>query len=98
MQRLCVTSGGLPATPGWHSRGLVERAVFGRLERRVGRARAGAAGHVYFVAAAGQRQAAEDDEASDPCEESEDFALGSISAPMVGATGLEPATSAVTGR
>jgi hypothetical protein len=34
---------------------LVERGVLGRLERRVGGIRAGAAGHVYFVAAAGQR-------------------------------------------
>ena len=34
---------------------LVERGVLARLERRVGGVRAGAAGHVYFVAAAGQR-------------------------------------------
>ncbi|MGA2454249.1 MAG: replication-relaxation family protein [Solirubrobacteraceae bacterium] len=34
---------------------LVERGVLGRLERRVGGVRAGAAGHVYFTAAAGQR-------------------------------------------
>jgi site-specific DNA recombinase len=34
----------------------------------------------------------ENDEAPDPWEESEDFALGSISASMVGPAGLEPAT------
>lgn len=34
---------------------LVERGVLGRLERRVGGVRAGAAGHVYYAAAAGQR-------------------------------------------
>jgi hypothetical protein len=39
--------------------------------------------------------AGENDEASDAWEESEDFALGSISASMVGAAGFEPATSRV---
>ena len=34
---------------------LVARGVLGRLERRVGGVRAGAAGHVYFAASAGQR-------------------------------------------
>jgi hypothetical protein len=34
----------------------------------------------------------ENDEAPDPWEESEDFALGSISTSMVGPAGLEPAT------
>ncbi|HEY2142374.1 MAG TPA: replication-relaxation family protein [Solirubrobacteraceae bacterium] len=34
---------------------LVSRGVLGRLERRIGGVRAGAAGHVYFLAAAGQR-------------------------------------------
>ena len=34
---------------------LVARGVLGRLERRVGGVRAGAAGHVYFTASAGQR-------------------------------------------
>lgn len=34
---------------------LVTLGVLGRLERRVGGVRAGAAGHVYFTAAAGQR-------------------------------------------
>jgi hypothetical protein len=33
-----------------------------------------------------------DDEAPDTWQESEDFALGSISASMVGPAGLEPAT------
>jgi len=37
----------------------------------------------------------ENDEASDPWEESEDFALGSISTAMMGAAGFEPATSRV---
>lgn len=39
--------------------------------------------------------AAENDEVPDPLEESGDFALGSISASMVGAAGFEPATSRV---
>ena len=39
--------------------------------------------------------AAEDDEAPDPWEESEDFARGSISASMVGTGGFEPPTSRV---
>jgi hypothetical protein len=39
--------------------------------------------------------AVEDDEAPDTRQESEDFALGSISASMVGAAGFEPATSRV---
>lgn len=34
---------------------LVERGVLGRLERRIGGVRAGAAGYVYFAASAGQR-------------------------------------------
>jgi hypothetical protein len=34
---------------------LVERGVLGRLERRIGGVRAGAAGYVYFAAPAGQR-------------------------------------------
>jgi hypothetical protein len=34
---------------------LVERGVLGRLERRIGGVRAGAAGHVYYGAPAGQR-------------------------------------------
>jgi hypothetical protein len=34
---------------------LVERGVLGRLERRIGGVRAGAAGYVYFAALAGQR-------------------------------------------
>lgn len=34
---------------------LVERRVLGRLERRIGGVRAGAAGHTYCLAAAGQR-------------------------------------------
>lgn len=34
---------------------LVALGILGRLERRVGGVRAGAAGHVYFTAAAGQR-------------------------------------------
>jgi Replication-relaxation len=34
---------------------LTERGVLGRLERRIGGVRAGAAGHVYYLAAAGQR-------------------------------------------
>jgi hypothetical protein len=37
---------------------LVERGVLGRLERRVGGVRAGAAGHVYYAAPAGLRLAA----------------------------------------
>lgn len=39
-------------------RRLVERGVLGRLARRIGGVRAGAAGHVYFVTSAGQRLAA----------------------------------------
>jgi hypothetical protein len=39
--------------------------------------------------------APENDEAPDPWEESEDFALGSISTSMMGAAGFEPATSRV---
>jgi site-specific DNA recombinase len=42
--------------------------------------------------------APENDEAPDPWEESEDFALGSISTSMVGDTGLEPVTSALSRR
>jgi len=38
----------------------------------------------------------ENDEAPDPWEESEDFALGSISDVMVGDIGLEPMTSALS--
>jgi hypothetical protein len=34
---------------------LVSRGVLGRLQRRVGGVRAGAAGHTYYLAAAGQR-------------------------------------------
>jgi Replication-relaxation len=34
---------------------LVERGVLGRLERRIGGVRAGAAGYIYFAAPAGQR-------------------------------------------
>lgn len=35
--------------------GLVEAGVLGRIERRVGGVRAGAAGHVYYLTARGQR-------------------------------------------
>ena len=35
--------------------GLVEAGVLGRLERRIGGVRAGAAGHVYYLTARGQR-------------------------------------------
>jgi hypothetical protein len=34
---------------------LVERGLLGRLERRIGGVRAGAAGHIYYVTARGQR-------------------------------------------
>jgi hypothetical protein len=58
-RRLCFAGSDNPATGARLARRalarLVERGVLGRLERRVGGVRAGAAGHIYFAAAAGQR-------------------------------------------
>jgi len=59
VRRLFFTDSQNPATSARLARRtlarLVERGVLGRLERRIGGVRAGAAGHVYFTAAAGQR-------------------------------------------
>ena len=59
IERVCFASGESPETLARLARRvlarLVERGVLGRLERRIGGVRAGAAGHVYYLAAAGQR-------------------------------------------
>lgn len=62
LQRLFFTGGENPASDARLARRtlarLVGHGVLGRLERRIGGIRAGAAGHTYYLAAAGQRLAA----------------------------------------
>lgn len=59
LERLFFAAGANPATNARLARRtlarLVEYGVLGRLQRRVGGARAGAAGHVYFATTRGQR-------------------------------------------
>jgi hypothetical protein len=59
VERLFFADGPNPATRARLARRalarLVSRGVLGRLQRRVGGVRAGAAGHTYYLAAAGQR-------------------------------------------
>jgi hypothetical protein len=62
IERLYFADGATPATRARLARRslarMAERGVLGRLERRIGGVRAGAAGHVYYLAAAGQRMVA----------------------------------------
>jgi hypothetical protein len=59
LERLLFTGGRSPASDARVARRvlarLVERGVLGRLERRIGGVRAGAAGQVFFVTGRGQR-------------------------------------------
>ena len=59
IERLYFADGPNPATRARLARRalarLVDRGVLGRLQRRVGGVRAGAAGHTYYLSAAGQR-------------------------------------------
>jgi hypothetical protein len=59
IERLFFTGSPNPATRARLARRalsrLTERGVLGRLERRIGGVRAGAAGHIYYLAAGGQR-------------------------------------------
>jgi hypothetical protein len=59
VERLYFADGPTPETRARLARRslarLARRGVLGRLQRRVGGVRAGAAGHTYYVAAAGQR-------------------------------------------
>jgi len=62
VERLYFAEGASPATRARLARRALARlaglGVLGRLERRIGGVRAGAAGHVYYLAAAGQRMVA----------------------------------------